>query len=208
MAGIWAGLEDVTEDNGPLFYFPGSHKLPMLTLYDLEGLGVHNANYGQYVRVLTALMNVKGFKPSFLTLKKGTGLIWSSNLVHGGSVINKVGSTRQSQVTHYYFKNCVYYTPVYSNVVSGQLFFRDDVRDIRTGKLVPQTYNGMPIYPEKMTNGRTSIHLEPNVISVAEQKRTEEASKAERLGRFLTTPLRSIRKIGKKLRRDFVPNHK
>ena len=28
MAGVWIALEDVTHENGPLFYYPGSHKMP------------------------------------------------------------------------------------------------------------------------------------------------------------------------------------
>jgi hypothetical protein len=26
MCGVWVALEDITEENGPVFYFPGSHK--------------------------------------------------------------------------------------------------------------------------------------------------------------------------------------
>lgn len=28
MCGVWVALEDITEENGPVFYYPGSHKLP------------------------------------------------------------------------------------------------------------------------------------------------------------------------------------
>ena len=28
MCGVWVALEDITEDNGPLHYYPGSHRLP------------------------------------------------------------------------------------------------------------------------------------------------------------------------------------
>ena len=28
MCGVWVALEDITEDNGPLFYYPGSHRNP------------------------------------------------------------------------------------------------------------------------------------------------------------------------------------
>jgi len=36
MCGVWVALEDVSEDNGPLMYFPGSHKMP---LYFNEHIG-------------------------------------------------------------------------------------------------------------------------------------------------------------------------
>ena len=28
MAGVWIALEDVSHENGPLFYYPGSHQMP------------------------------------------------------------------------------------------------------------------------------------------------------------------------------------
>ena len=34
MAGVWVAFEDITEDNGALFYYPGSHKWP--ALYNTE----------------------------------------------------------------------------------------------------------------------------------------------------------------------------
>lgn len=37
MCGVWVAIEDITEDNGPLFYYPGSHRLPLL---GLEHLGL------------------------------------------------------------------------------------------------------------------------------------------------------------------------
>ena len=39
MAGVWIALEDIDTNNGPLHYYPGSHKLPQLTLADADALG-------------------------------------------------------------------------------------------------------------------------------------------------------------------------
>ena len=43
MAGVWVALEDIDEDNGPLLYYPGSHKLHEYSMddFDLEP-GYHN----------------------------------------------------------------------------------------------------------------------------------------------------------------------
>ena len=38
MCGVWVALEDLTEDNGPLHYYPGSHLLP-----DYEAFGPNGA---------------------------------------------------------------------------------------------------------------------------------------------------------------------
>jgi hypothetical protein len=45
---------------------------------------------------------------------KGQALIWAANLLHGGSVQHDPARTRWSQVTHYYFRDCIYYTPAFS----------------------------------------------------------------------------------------------
>src|SRR5687768_4224292 len=39
MCGVWIALEDVDASNGPLFYYPGSHKLPELSPADLAQSG-------------------------------------------------------------------------------------------------------------------------------------------------------------------------
>ena len=35
MCGVWVALEDIDANNGPLHYYPGSHKLPIFELNDL-----------------------------------------------------------------------------------------------------------------------------------------------------------------------------
>ena len=45
MAGVWVALEDMDMDNGPLFYHPGSQKLPEVTM---EDVGVE-ADHSQYL---------------------------------------------------------------------------------------------------------------------------------------------------------------
>jgi hypothetical protein len=74
--------------------------------------------------------------------KKGDLLIWSSNIIHGGSPVTKDGVTRWSQVTHYFFEDCYYYTPMLSNMVTRELYLRDGLVDITTGETIPQSYNG------------------------------------------------------------------
>ncbi|HVD99720.1 MAG TPA: phytanoyl-CoA dioxygenase family protein [Cytophagaceae bacterium] len=147
MCGIWVPLEDVTENNGPLFYYPGSHKTPEYNFTHVN----HNLadpsydNYGEYETFMENLMEVSGYKKEYFLAKKGDALVWSSNIIHGGSGIKEKGTTRWSQVTHYFFKDTIYYTPMMSNMVTGNLYARKELIDIKTGKLVEQTYNGDPV---------------------------------------------------------------
>lgn len=52
MCGVWVALEDIDADNGPLHYYPGSHRLP---IYDMHNLGLfgsqihgHRTLYARY----------------------------------------------------------------------------------------------------------------------------------------------------------------
>ena len=80
-------------------------------------------------------------------MKKGRAFIWSANLFHGGSPIRDKSRSRHSQVTHYYFRNCMYYTPLTSAPHLGKYYMRK-VRHIATGEVVPQFYNGIEIDTE------------------------------------------------------------
>jgi ectoine hydroxylase-related dioxygenase (phytanoyl-CoA dioxygenase family) len=158
MCGVWVALEDVTADNGPLFYHPGSHRLPEYDLYDL-GLPAEPPDYPAYERAVAALMLERGFKREELRVKTGTALIWSSNIVHGGMPIAREGASRHSQVTHYYFDGCLYYTPMFSNRSIGAYELREHVIDVRTGAEVKQTWNGRPFVAHPTRSRRKRIEL-------------------------------------------------
>ena len=158
MCGAWAALEDVDDANGPLFYFPRSHRLPEYDLYDI-GLSVENPAYPEYEKFVAALMAAHGFEARRLHVRRGNVLIWSSNIVHGGTRIADPARTRQSQVTHYYFADCIYYTPVCSNRTMGEYALREDIIDIRTGERVRQSYNGRPFRALPLGSGRKFIDL-------------------------------------------------
>ena len=121
MCGVWLALEDVKPGAGPLRYYPGSHRLPVLTMQDAgAAMGaasdmVTSANYNDtYGPAMTARLVQGGFEPRHALLKKGQIAVWAANLAHGGSPILDPGSTRQSLVVHYYFEDCLYYTPMLS----------------------------------------------------------------------------------------------
>ncbi|HZW31380.1 MAG TPA: phytanoyl-CoA dioxygenase family protein [Isosphaeraceae bacterium] len=137
MCGVWVALEDIDRDNGPLEYYPGSHKLPEITIEDVDRAGyvkhssfdrfkaavqdVLHANrpgrrYGEFVyrsyeTFMGDLLKQLGIEPHYATIKKGQALLWAANLLHGGSPQRDQRRTRFSQVTHYYFEGCRYYTP-------------------------------------------------------------------------------------------------
>ena len=144
MCGVWIALEDIDEDNGPLELYPGSHRLPA---YDLSHLGISGSSqegyerYSDYERFIETLIPELGLERRKLTLPKAHAIVWAANLLHGGSPIRDQARTRHSMVTHYYFEDCLYYQPMRSDPFLGKICWLDK-RDVRTGQVIPQVYNG------------------------------------------------------------------
>jgi ectoine hydroxylase-related dioxygenase (phytanoyl-CoA dioxygenase family) len=113
LVAAWIALEDVHHENGPLFYYPGSHQLPYLLNQDFNHgetlLTLGKKKYTDYEDVLEDLVQQKGYQPREFHAKKGDVLIWHANLVHGGAPIISQGSTRKSMVVHYYAKDVIKY---------------------------------------------------------------------------------------------------
>ncbi len=153
MCGVWIPFEDMTEDNGPLYYYPGSNKFPTL---NNEQLGVSgftlkgsHDSYAQFIDVWTQMAKSAGTAPEKFLAKKGQALIWASNLLHGGSKMNDLSATRWSQVTHYFFDDCAYISPCANDVYQAQIYYRSVV-DIVTGEQRPNMVSGYEVDPEKV----------------------------------------------------------
>lgn len=148
MAGVWIALEDVGPSSGPLHYYPGSHRLPVYELHDLElpasSLANRDEQYASYGNFVRELLAASGLEKQTLSLRAGQALIWAANLLHGGEPIADPESTRRSQVTHYYFEGCRYYTPLYSDPPLGRYSWRE-LTDIATGQVVPHVYAGREV---------------------------------------------------------------
>jgi hypothetical protein len=166
MCGVWTALEDISEDAGPLVYYPGSHKWP---IYTNEHIGVCSIEAEEQVHQHTfeptwrELVKEFDIKPQVFTPRKGQSLIWLSNLLHGGNKQANKNKTRWSQVTHYYFEGCAYYTPMHSDPFYGNIKFRE-LTDMMTGETVKNQYAGYDISPSFLEQSRAgfrsaSVHL-------------------------------------------------
>jgi hypothetical protein len=136
MCGVWIALEDVTPGCGPLVYHPGSHRLATLSMRDV---GVNAArpvpaDYGRhFVPRFAEVIARSGLPPRELYLRKGQAFVWAANLAHGGTPITAPGATRRSQVVHCYFDDCLYFTPMVSDIEGGRLALRLPP-DVATGR--------------------------------------------------------------------------
>ena len=86
-----------------------------------------------------------GSTSTFLA-RKGQALIWTANLLHGGMPQNDPTLTRWSQVTHYFFDDCIYYTPAYSEEPLGRLDIRQ-ITNIATSLHEPNSAFGRALLP-------------------------------------------------------------
>jgi phytanoyl-CoA hydroxylase len=113
LLGVWVALEDVNLDNGPLHYYPGSHKLPYYLNkdYDNEGnkLMVGSKSYDEYEAFIEQKMKETNLPRVNFLAKKGDLLIWHANLFHGGNSHTNKSKTRKSVVFHYFKEGCVCY---------------------------------------------------------------------------------------------------
>jgi Phytanoyl-CoA dioxygenase (PhyH) len=148
MCGVWVALEDVSEGAGPLEYYPGSHKWPIL-YNDQIGVRITRSKVSPtqviYHDVWQALVEKTGVKRQLFFPRKGDTLIWAPNLLHGGSSQSDLNATRWSQVTHYFFEDCCYITPMQSDVLIGKLKVRN-LTDIATGAPVTNVYIDAKLY--------------------------------------------------------------
>jgi hypothetical protein len=161
MCGVWVALENITEDSGPLIYYPGSHRLPIfvnehLSVTSLESAGPYE-NYAKFEELWRALVHGLGLKEERFCPRKGEALIWAANLLHGGDRHRDPARTRWSQVTHYFFDDCAYYTPLLSDPFYGSIFFRTGLIDISTGRRMPNRYVGRDV-PDEFISSMSQAH--------------------------------------------------
>jgi ectoine hydroxylase-related dioxygenase (phytanoyl-CoA dioxygenase family) len=103
LAAAWIPCEDVHADSGPLFYYPGSHKIPKFN-FGRTGIlkkDISLFNPIQFSEYLDKTCKEHGIDKKVLLIKKGDILIWHGGLAHGGSIINNPEMTRKSFVCHY-----------------------------------------------------------------------------------------------------------
>ncbi len=209
MCGVWVALEPVDESNGPLAYYPGSHRVPQFVPFT-PGSGPER--YADFERTQRELMHGLGVVPTTLNAGKGDAVIWASRLLHGGHPIGDSQRTRWSQVTHYFFENCIYYQPIYSDHLTGELKLID-VTDINDLSPVEHRYDSLQTALVAVRDGRYRIGLvddqgtevagdaartralESTIANVTRERDQLKASRSFRLGNALASPVVRTRMV-------------
>ncbi len=115
LAGGWVALEDVAADAGPVYYMPGSHRLPYVMSEDLGLTGSALSiplKDDAYSRRVSQLADDAGLEPVEFLAEKGDMLIWHHNLLHGGRPVEREGASRRSLVAHYFADDVICYHEV------------------------------------------------------------------------------------------------
>lgn len=113
LIAVWVALENITEENGPLHYYPKSHRLPYYLNKDYNNEGskllIGDKAYTEYENLIKQKIKEANFKKEVFLANKGDILIWHANLFHGGEPHMNKNKTRKSMVFHYFGENAVCY---------------------------------------------------------------------------------------------------
>ncbi|MFD1873122.1 phytanoyl-CoA dioxygenase family protein [Hymenobacter bucti] len=113
LIAAWVALEDITPENGPLHYFPGSHQLPYYLNADYDNQGsawfIGAKDYSAYEDFIKQRVADLGLKKQVFLAKKGDIFIWHANLLHGGEPQTNKDLTRKSMVLHYFSPDHICY---------------------------------------------------------------------------------------------------
>ena len=97
-------LEDVHPEAGPLFYLPGSQKIPPY-LFSNGTIRAIPAEMDKCHAYLDKAIDERGIGRETFLGRKGDVFIWSCQIAHGGTPIKDPKRTRKSLVTHYWRAN-------------------------------------------------------------------------------------------------------
>ena len=93
MAGVWVAIDKVEPDNGPLLYYPGSHRMPRY-----EYSSATHDGFRPYLE-----NHVHGSPVKTFLADPGDVLLWHGDLAHAGSPAINKNKRRLSLVLHYSF---------------------------------------------------------------------------------------------------------
>ena len=130
MLATWIAFEDSDPNAGPLEYYPGSHRLPYLTMGDVgvPPESFAESGYADYAKsyepAVTRMIEEHGLKPAHFAARTGDLFFWHANLLHAGSTRRDTSLSRRSVVCHYFAEGCLTYhdiAAVPSHVLLAQM---------------------------------------------------------------------------------------
>jgi ectoine hydroxylase-related dioxygenase (phytanoyl-CoA dioxygenase family) len=136
LVATWVALEDVGPEQGPLFYYPGSHKLPPYIFS--TGLQTFiREEFDDWWQVIDRGMRERGIEREIFLPRRGDCFIWHARLVHGGSPILNYDRTRKSLVSHFFTKSdCINHKMQIHGLGRGYWYDREEAPCESVGDVV------------------------------------------------------------------------
>jgi phytanoyl-CoA hydroxylase len=94
LAGVWVAIDKVEPDNGPLLYYPGSHRI-----HRYEYSEATHAGFRPYLE-----NHVQESEAKLFLADPGDALLWHGDLAHAGSPAINHTKRRLSMVLHYSYE--------------------------------------------------------------------------------------------------------
>jgi ectoine hydroxylase-related dioxygenase (phytanoyl-CoA dioxygenase family) len=102
MTASWIAIDPVTETNGPLVYYPGSHLIPPFRFSDGSLCPPSPEEMREVEAHIQDVIKKSGVRQEIFLARPGDVLIWHAQLLHGGLPIFNKLEKRTSLVTHYW----------------------------------------------------------------------------------------------------------
>lgn len=101
MVAASISLDAVDDNNGPIFFYPGSHKIPPYRFSDGR-LNVIDSEFSACLAYIRTEIEQRSLPLIRYRGDPGDVFIWHGQLIHGGSPITDFARTRNSLVVHYW----------------------------------------------------------------------------------------------------------
>jgi hypothetical protein len=101
MCATWIAIDQVTETNGPLIYYPKSHLIEPF-MFATGKISANPMEMPAATAHIKRIIDEYKLEEHRFYPKPGDVLIWHAQLLHGGSPILDLHETRTSLVTHYW----------------------------------------------------------------------------------------------------------
>jgi ectoine hydroxylase-related dioxygenase (phytanoyl-CoA dioxygenase family) len=122
LAATWVSFEDVSDDSGPLEFYPRSHRMigPLLSrevsLAPLEFKQHGGAAYStKYEPAVGRHIAAAGLQAERFLGTAGDVLFWHANFIHGGAARKNLALSRKALVCHYFAEGAVTYHDLSGN---------------------------------------------------------------------------------------------
>jgi hypothetical protein len=201
LIATWTALEDVAVDAGPLFYYPGSHKLePYRFSSGLQH--IVDGEFDGWNDAIHSGMRELGIERQTFLAKKGDVFVWHARLVHGGSEILDPLRTRKSLVAHFFTKtDCVYHDMAVRRIGDGYWFNRGPQAAPATGERL--TLPASPVVSGPFGRSNRAITINIDFVTVQGDGRRLPPSETLRVA---PTETLLIRGWGADLERGTLPS--